>query len=120
MSILKLAFPPGLLSAQPVWVDTGTMVAQHRNAPTPLVPDSLNQVSVDAAELQLGPLLALGFTVVVAPAAGTTAQRPQIDTQVGQIYFDTTLGCPVWRNAGNDGWVDAIGEAVDAPDEEPQ
>jgi hypothetical protein len=48
------------------------------------------------------------------PDSGITANRP-IDTgaiklQLGQQYFDTTLGLPIWWN-GTD-WVDASGTVV--------
>ena len=43
------------------------------------------------------------------PISGTTGQRPVVGT-VGYIYFDTTLGKPVWWNGT--AWVDATGTAV--------
>jgi hypothetical protein len=44
------------------------------------------------------------------PASGVTAARPTIDLQIGQFYFDTTLGYPIWYD-GTD-WVDATGTVV--------
>jgi hypothetical protein len=44
------------------------------------------------------------------PASGTTAARPGQSLQVGQFYFDTTLGYPIWYD-GND-WVDSSGTVV--------
>jgi hypothetical protein len=44
------------------------------------------------------------------PSAGTTAIRPTTNLQVGQFYFDTTLGYPIWYE-GTD-WVDATGTVV--------
>lgn len=44
------------------------------------------------------------------PASGTTAARPITDLQIGQFYFDTTLGYPIWYD-GTD-WVDATGTVV--------
>ena len=29
------------------------------------------------------------------------------------MYFDFDLNKPIWRNANNDGWVDAVGNNVD-------
>ncbi|MFS0945641.1 phage baseplate upper protein [Enterococcus casseliflavus] len=43
-------------------------------------------------------------------AIGTTAQRPKTDLIVGQMFFDTTIGKPVWYSAGK--WIDAAGSAV--------
>ena len=41
------------------------------------------------------------------PQNGATADRPTQNLQVGQFYFDTTLGYPIWYD-GTD-WVDAAG-----------
>lgn len=41
--------------------------------------------------------------------SGDTASRPATPT-IGQRYFDTTLGKPVWFNGTN--WVDATGVIV--------
>lgn len=43
----------------------------------------------------------------IIPASGITANRPIERLLVGQFYFDTTLGYPVWWD-GTD-WVDATG-----------
>jgi hypothetical protein len=42
-------------------------------------------------------------------ASGPTTGRPT-PSFVGQPYFDTTLGSPVWWNGAH--WVDAAGAAV--------
>jgi hypothetical protein len=47
---------------------------------------------------------------VLVPNAGSTADRPTINLQIGQQYFDTTLGLPIWWN-GTD-WIDAAGTVV--------
>ena len=44
---------------------------------------------------------------VTIPASGTTANRPTENLQVGQYYFDTSLGYPIYWN-GTD-WVSALG-----------
>jgi hypothetical protein len=44
---------------------------------------------------------------VTVPATGTTANRPTESLQVGQYYFDTTLGIPIWWNGAQ--WVNALG-----------
>lgn len=44
------------------------------------------------------------------PDNGTTAARPTLQLTIGQVYFDVTLGRPVWwRGAA---WVDAAGAVV--------
>lgn len=43
--------------------------------------------------------------------SGTTAQRPS-KLFVGQMYFDTTLGRPIWVNAAGTGWVKSDGTAA--------
>ena len=44
------------------------------------------------------------------PASGATADRPLVGRSIGQFYFDTTLGIPIWWNDPD--WVDASGTAV--------
>jgi len=65
----------------------------------------------------LNNVLRLYFTQVsaslvglVTPSAGITADRPATSLQVGQQYFDTTLGIPIWWDGTN--WVDATGTTV--------
>jgi hypothetical protein len=51
------------------------------------------------------------FLVAIStPQNGITADRPTQNLQVGQFYFDTTLGYPVWYD-GTD-WVDSSGTVV--------
>jgi hypothetical protein len=47
---------------------------------------------------------------VNVPQNGATTSRPTSFLQVGQFYFDTTLGYPIWYNGTN--WVDATGTVV--------
>ena len=44
------------------------------------------------------------------PSSGTTANRPTDRVQIGQYYFDTSLGYPIYWN-GLD-WVNALGEPL--------
>jgi len=44
------------------------------------------------------------------PDYGTKTQRPTANQQIGQFYFDTTLGYPIWWNGKN--WVNASGTVV--------
>jgi hypothetical protein len=51
------------------------------------------------------------FTGFIAqPISGTTAERPAVQLHIGQTFFDTTLGIPIWWNDSD--WVDATGTAV--------
>jgi hypothetical protein len=51
---------------------------------------------------------------VAIPASGTTANRPVGTTQaplvIGQYYFDTTIGRPIYWNGTN--WINAAGTVV--------
>ena len=47
---------------------------------------------------------------VTVPAAGTTANRPTERLEVGQQYFDTTLGIPIYWNGTV--WKNASGTTV--------
>jgi hypothetical protein len=44
---------------------------------------------------------------VTIPASGTTANRPTESLQVGQYYFDTNLGIPIYWNGLQ--WINALG-----------
>ena len=50
------------------------------------------------------------LSVLSTPSSGTTANRPTTDLQVGDYYFDTTLGHPIWYDGTN--WVNATGSTV--------
>jgi hypothetical protein len=47
---------------------------------------------------------------VTIPPSGTTANRPTERLQVGEYYFDTTIGRPIWYNGTN--WINAAGTVV--------
>jgi membrane-associated protease RseP (regulator of RpoE activity) len=47
---------------------------------------------------------------ILIPASGTTSGRPIEKLQVGQYYFDTTLGTPIYWNGVE--WVNALGYPV--------
>jgi len=44
------------------------------------------------------------------PEYGLTADRPTLGLQIGQFYFDTTLGYPIWWNGTV--WKNASGTTV--------
>jgi len=48
-----------------------------------------------------------GLTV---PPNGTTSQRPTVKLQIGQFFYDTTLGIPIWWSGS--AWKNASGTAV--------
>jgi len=48
-----------------------------------------------------------GLTV---PPSGTTSQRPTVKLQIGQFFYDTTLGIPIWWSGS--AWKNASGTAV--------
>lgn len=43
-------------------------------------------------------------------SSGTTANRPTASLWTGRVYFDTTLGKPIWYDGAQ--WVDATGAAA--------
>jgi hypothetical protein len=47
---------------------------------------------------------------IALPDAGITANRPVTNVQIGQFYFDTTLGIPIWYNGTV--WKNASGTTV--------
>ena len=51
--------------------------------------------------------------VITLQQSGPTTQRPASQLWVGRVFFDTTLGKPVWLKSVNpDVWVDASGAVV--------
>ena len=44
------------------------------------------------------------------PASGPKTNRPTSNLQLGQSYFDTTLGYPIWYNGTK--WVNSSGTIV--------
>lgn len=99
---VKLNFPPTVSSAVPRSAKGG-----HQHQVTTLYPDGNGQCVIDTEEVQVNDLLHSGFTL--APSSGEA--RPT-RAHPGMFHFDAALGRPVWRNAANDGWVDATGAAV--------
>jgi hypothetical protein len=66
---------------------------------------------------QLNNILRLYFNTIdnfsqniIIPDSGNTASRPVTTLLVGQFYFDTDLGIPIWYDGTN--WVDATGATV--------
>jgi hypothetical protein len=47
---------------------------------------------------------------IIIPSSGITADRPAENLQIGQYYFDTTIGRPIWWNGTN--WINASGTVV--------
>ena len=79
----------------------------------PVAPFEYNKLFLDQFEQILG----LYFNTIdnavaglINPASGTTANRPTLQLQIGQMYFDTTLGIPIWYNGTV--WKNASGTTV--------
>jgi hypothetical protein len=94
-----------------------TTTPRPTKAPNLLIaPVSYSQLYID----QLNNVLRLYFNqvdnfsqLVLIPASGTSANRPTENLQIGQYYFDTTIGLPIYWN-GTD-WINAIGEPLIYP-----
>ena len=88
-------------------------VYKARSPALPLAPIEYDQRQQDqfqyALRLYFNQLDAYNIASSV-PDSGTTANRPVQQLQIGQFYFDTTLGYPIWYD-GTD-WVDASGTVV--------
>ena len=68
------------------------------------VKEQMDVLGVDVVQLQTDVL-------AITPLGNTTANRP-IDFVVGQQYFDTTLGIPIWLKTAPSTWVDSVGATV--------
>jgi hypothetical protein len=87
---------------------------------TPIVAPSLPNATTDYSQQyqdQISNVLRLYFAqidnftrAVIIPLSGTTAARPAERLLIGQTYFDTTLGIPIWYNGTN--WVNSAGTTV--------
>jgi len=79
----------------------------------PVAPVEYNQQYQDqiANVLRLYFVQLNNFTnAVITPPSGTTSQRPTVKLQVGQFFFDTTLGIPIWWNGIH--WINSSGTTV--------
>ena len=88
-------------------------VKKFRASPLPIPKTTYDYVQIQqilrSIELYFSQLDSF-LVSVSTPSNGTTANRPTLDLQIGQIYFDTTLGRPIWYDGTN--WVDADGTTV--------
>ena len=88
-------------------------IIPSKNPRLPAAPLEYNKLFMDELERILG----LYFNTVdnavgalIKPLSGTTANRPTIQLQVGQMYYDTTLSIPIWYNGTV--WKNASGTTV--------
>ena len=79
----------------------------------PIAPVDYSQQYID----QLTNALRLYFTqidnftgFIAQPISGATAERPAVELHIGQTFFDTTLGIPIWYNGTV--WKNASGTTV--------
>lgn len=84
-----------------------------KNPRLPSAPTEYNKLFID----QLEQVLTLYFgtidnaiAILAKPAIGTTANRPTLQLQIGQQFYDTTLGIPIWWNGSV--WKNASGTTV--------
>jgi hypothetical protein len=78
---------------------------------SPLTPNANNQSVVDTSVFPLAMLLAAGFSV--APGIGITSARPTSALSPGLMFFDQSLGYPVYvKSLGPTVWVNGAGTVV--------
>lgn len=74
--------------------------------------DNTKDIDKPISTLTQNALTDLSNKVTILKGADTTANRPT-PTYIGQIYFDTTLGKPIWcKNITTPIWVDSTGATV--------
>ena len=88
-------------------------IINTKNPRLPAAPLEYNKLFMDQLERVLG----LYFNTIdnavaglITPDSGTTANRPTLQLQIGQFYYDTSLGIPIWYNGTV--WKNASGTAV--------
>ena len=67
--------------------------------------------TLDVPANYVAQLTQLGWSLAPDAACDTTANRPAT-ANPGDMFFDSTLGIPIWRNAANSAWVNASGSTV--------
>lgn len=86
---------------------------QFRAPSLPLQPTEYSKSQQDqfqnALRLYFNQLDSFNLNVTI-PNSGTSANRPTGALQVGETYFDTTLGIPIWWNGSY--WINARGEPL--------
>lgn len=88
----------GIDSGKYLWYFGGTGNGWNRA----VVPSELSTVATSGSYNDL-----TDKPVIVAYTSGTRSERPSSNLVVGQEYFDTTLGKPIWWNGSR--WVDKDG-----------
>jgi len=68
--------------------------------------------TVDVPPQYIQQMVAIGFSIINDTPVDATSGRPAGGMTAGMMFFDSTLGKPIWRNAGNTGWVLADGTAA--------
>jgi hypothetical protein len=68
--------------------------------------------TIDVAAGSADPFIAQGFTPVADLPLDSPSGRPASGLVPGLLWFDLTLGIPIWRNAGNTAWISAAGATV--------
>jgi hypothetical protein len=88
-------------------------IINTKNPRLPAAPLEYNKLFMDQLERVLG----LYFNTIdnavaglITPDSGTTANRPTLQLQIGQPYYDTTLQIPIWYNGTV--WKNASGTTV--------
>lgn len=88
-------------------------IYKARSPALPIQPDEYDRSQMD----QFQSALRLYFNrldqfniLISTPEYGTTANRPTLNLQIGQFYFDTTLNYPIWWNGTV--WKNASGTTV--------
>ena len=84
-----------------------------KNPRLPAAPLEYNKLFMDQLELILGLYfnqLDNAIASLILPSTGTTSNRPTQKLQIGQMYYDTTLGIPIWYNGTV--WKNASGVTV--------
>ena len=84
-----------------------------KNPKLPVAPLEYNKLFIDELERILGlyfNTIDNSIAALIIPSSGTTANRPTQRLLIGQQYYDTTLGIPIWYNGT--AWTNASGAAV--------
>ena len=90
-----------------------SLLQATKNPKLPIAPLEYNKLFMDQLEQILGLYfnqLDNAIASLILPSTGTTSNRPTQKLQIGQMYYDTTLGIPIWYNGTV--WKNASGVTV--------
>lgn len=101
-----------IITENPLWLDTSDSAMYVLKKYDSSAGDWVATTPTTAAEIGAYSTDETDSKIAALQRTGTTTERP-LDAIVGTVYFDTTLGKPIWCKATDPiVWVDGTGTVV--------